>query len=134
VAYVSSVTLTELDSQECLALLRDNDTGRVAFVSGDHPVILPVNYALDGDLIVFRTGPGQKLTEIPMRNVAFEIDGKVADGAWSVLAQGYAREVTNAIGEPYESLRAIPIPVTAPGDRDHWIAIHVDQITGRRIH
>jgi hypothetical protein len=42
--------------------------------------------------------------------------------------------VTNAIGEPYESLRAIPIPVTAPGDRDHWIAIHVDQITGRRIH
>jgi len=127
-------TLTELDEDECSALLRGNHTGRVAFVSGERPVILPVNYVLDGELIVFRTAPGQKLAEIPMRHVAFEIDGTTADGsAWSVLAQGQAWEMTDAIGKAAEALRAIPIPIQAPGDKDHWIAIKVTQLTGRRI-
>ncbi len=127
-------TLTHLDGDECWELLRGNHTGRVAFVSGVRPVILPVNYVVDDESIVFRTAAGQKLAEIPMRHVAFEIDGTTADGAWSVLAQGHAREMTTAIGAASEALRAIPIPIQAPGDKDHWIAIRVSRLTGRRVH
>lgn len=96
-------------------------------------MIAPVNYVLDGELIVFRTAPGQKLSDTPMRYVAFEIDGTDADGAWSVVAQGHAREMTTAIGVASEALRAIRIPIQTPGDKDHWIAIAVSQLSGRRI-
>ena len=91
--------LVELDEAECSALLRSNHTGRVAFVSGDRPLVLPVNYVIHGDLIVFRTAPGRKLAEVPMRHVAFEVDGATAEGSWSVLAQGFAREMTDVLGE-----------------------------------
>lgn len=126
--------LTPMDGDECWELLRANHTGRVAFVSGDRPVILPVNYVVDDESIVFRTAVGQKLAEIPMRHVAFEIDGTTADRAWSVLAQGRAREMTTALGEASAALRAIPIPIQAPGEKDHWIAIKVSRLTGRRVH
>lgn len=75
----------ELDPDECRRRLRENDLGCVAIVSGDHPVILPVNDVIHGDLIVVRTDSGKKLAEIPMRIVAFAIDG---GGTSSVLVQG----------------------------------------------
>lgn len=125
--------LVELDEAECSALLRSNHTGRVAFVSDDRPLVLPVNYVVHGDLIVFRTQPGRKLAEVPMRHVAFEVDGATAEGSWSVLAQGFAREMTDVLGETADAIRSLPIPVEAPGERDHWIAITISELTGRRI-
>ena len=125
--------LVELNETECAALLRDNHTGRVAWVTGDRPMVLPVNYVVHDDVIVFRTAPGRKLAEIPLRHVAFEVDGATADGSWSVLAQGFAREMTTALGEAADAIRALPIPVEAPGDRDYWIAITIHELTGRRI-
>lgn len=125
--------LVELDEAECSALLRSNHTGRVGFVSGDRPLVLPVNYVVHESSIVFRTAPGRKLAEIPMRHVAFEIDGPSPDGTWSVLAQGFAREMTDALGVVADAIRALPIPVEAPGERDHWIAISIRELTGRRI-
>jgi len=126
--------ISQLDADECMSLLSQHDLGRVAFVSDSVPVILPVNYVLDGNMIVFRTDPGQKLAEIPMRQVAFEIDGGTESNAWSVLAQGLAREITNAVGMRYEALRDVPIPVQAPGEKVHWIAVDIAQLSGRRIH
>lgn len=125
--------VTELNEAECSALLGDSHLGRVGFVSGDHPVILPVNYVFDEGLIVFRTDPGHKLEDVPMHHVAFEIDGADDHGPWSVLAQGHAREVTTALGDVYETLRKIPIPVQAPGEKEHWVAIEITRLTGRRI-
>ena len=125
--------LVELDDAECSALLQSSHTGRVAFVSGDRPLVLPVNYVVHRDQIVFRTAPGRKLAEIPLRHVAFEVDGATEDGSWSVLAQGFAREMTDALGEAADAIRALPIPVEAPGERDYWIAITIGELTGRRI-
>lgn len=125
--------MTDLDSDACMSLLSDNDIGRIAFVSDDTPVILPVNYVFRSGLIVFRTDPGEKLTEIPMRRVAFEIDGRSDDHSWSVMAQGHARDVTTALGKAYEELRDSVIDVSAPGDKSHWIAIEVTHLSGRMI-
>jgi nitroimidazol reductase NimA-like FMN-containing flavoprotein (pyridoxamine 5'-phosphate oxidase superfamily) len=125
--------LVELDEAECSELLHGHHTGRVGFVSEDRPLILPVNYVIHRDQIVFRTAPGRKLAEIPLRHVAFEVDGATADGSWSVVAQGFAREMTDALGEAADAIRALPIPVEAPGERDYWIAITISELTGRRI-
>jgi nitroimidazol reductase NimA-like FMN-containing flavoprotein (pyridoxamine 5'-phosphate oxidase superfamily) len=125
--------LVELDEAECTELLHNHHTGRVAFVSDDRPLILPVNYVIHRDQIVFRTAPGRKLAEIPMRHVAFEVDGATAQGSWSVVAQGFAREMTDALGEVADAIRALTIPVEAPGERDYWIAITIGELSGRRI-
>jgi Pyridoxamine 5'-phosphate oxidase len=46
-----------LDRDQCLRLLADEVIGRLAVIAGNTPAIFPVNYALDGDTIVFRTDP-----------------------------------------------------------------------------
>ena len=57
---MSSYGLDVLDRDECLTLLTTQSVGRVG-LGGEHPVVLPVLFAmLDGD-IVFRTAPGEKL-------------------------------------------------------------------------
>lgn len=50
--------LRVLDRDQCLRLLADDEIGRLAVIAGNTPAIFPVNYALDGDTIVFRTDPG----------------------------------------------------------------------------
>jgi nitroimidazol reductase NimA-like FMN-containing flavoprotein (pyridoxamine 5'-phosphate oxidase superfamily) len=62
-----------IDSDECRRLLADDQVGRVAVVIGATPMILPVNYALDGDDIVMRTMPGSRL-DVGQGHAAFEVD------------------------------------------------------------
>ena len=49
---------------ECLRLLASTTVGRVALTSKALPVILPVNYAVDGDTVVIRTRPGSLLAQL----------------------------------------------------------------------
>jgi len=126
----------DLTAETCRQLLAGEEVGRIAFAGDDgYPVVLPVNYRLDGDLIVFRTAEGLKLENVPLRRVAFEVDrfDPLARTGWSLLVRGYAREVTSAIGEPYESLRNAPLAPWAPGSKDHWLAVETESITGRQI-
>jgi nitroimidazol reductase NimA-like FMN-containing flavoprotein (pyridoxamine 5'-phosphate oxidase superfamily) len=123
-----------LDEEECRALLALRGMGRVAFVADGFPMILPVNYTLVGGLIVLRTDPGSKLTHLPLAPAAFEIDGRDDHRTmWSVVVQGHAREITTALGDTYERVRAAAIDVLAPGDKAHWIGIEIERISGRRI-
>lgn len=126
----------ELTPDACRKLLATEEVGRIAFQGSDgYPAVLPVNYRLDGDLVVFRTAEGLKLESVRLQRVAFEVDRlePAAKTAWSVLARGLARDVTSAIGEPYESMRAHPLIPWDPESKDHWVAIEIHSITGRRI-
>jgi hypothetical protein len=82
-----------LPRSACLELLGSAHVGRVAVSRYALPVILPVNYAMLGDDIVFATGTGSKSLAIADETViAFEVD-KIdpADrSGWSVLAVGKA--------------------------------------------
>ena len=49
--------LIELDRAECLELLAAKSVGRIAYVSDTGPRILPVNYILSDDCVIFRTVP-----------------------------------------------------------------------------
>jgi len=70
--------------------------GRVALIDQGEPVILPVNHAMDGEAVVFRTARGSKLmaadNEMP---VAFEVDGFDEDrrAGWSVVVRGKVTSV-----------------------------------------
>ena len=97
-------------------------------------IVLPVNYAMDGEQIVFRTAAGSKLTAAVRRApVTFEIDH--ADTAfqtgWSVMVSGFADEAIEA--EHIARLEALPLRSWAPGEKDHWVVIAPESITGRRV-
>ena len=54
--------LEELDHEECLTLIASMSIGRLAVqVEDASPLVVPINYILDGEIVVFRTGPGTKL-------------------------------------------------------------------------
>lgn len=125
-----------LTENECLALLRSRTVGRIAFGLGGEIEIFPVNYGMEGRIIVFRTGPGAKLSAVPNTAVAFEVDGWDAErgSGWSVVAKGRAEEITTNSGRVAEHLRRVPIQPVGPGDKWHWLAIQPSEITGRRFH
>ncbi len=56
--------LEVLTEQQCRELLASRDLGRIVFSIGDQPEALPVNYATDGSIVVFRTGEGQKAQQV----------------------------------------------------------------------
>jgi nitroimidazol reductase NimA-like FMN-containing flavoprotein (pyridoxamine 5'-phosphate oxidase superfamily) len=127
--------LEEISPEECRKLLSENRVGRLAVVVGGRPLIFPVNYVFDEDRVVFRTDEGLKLHHVPLRRVAFEIDGydESAGTGWSVVVQGSTYEITRAIDSRSEELRRLPVQPFAPGEKPHWIEIQADTVTGRRI-
>jgi nitroimidazol reductase NimA-like FMN-containing flavoprotein (pyridoxamine 5'-phosphate oxidase superfamily) len=128
--------LGELSKDECLELLADRQVGRVAVVAEGQPMILPVNYVLDGDLIVFRTDPGTKLDHGSLDRVAFEVDeiDLAHHEGWSVVVAGTGREITGALDEASEREQSLPLQPWASGPKEHWIRIVAPAITGRRLH
>jgi CBS-domain-containing membrane protein len=125
--------LRVLDLDTCLSRLRSAPMGRVSFVRDGAPVILPVNHAMDGTTVVFRTTWGSKLLVAEgAEQVAFEVDG-IDPGprrGWSVLIRGAATRVyDDAAVDRYERL---PLRWwTPPPPEPVWIAIRPDEITGR---
>lgn len=124
-----------LSREECLQLLASVPVGRVAVSVDALPVILPVNFGLLGEDVVFRTAPGSKL-DAAVRNavVAFEVDhyDPVYHTGWSVLVTGVAEEVTDPL--VLAAARALPLePWALDGLADHVVRIRTGMISGRRI-
>lgn len=121
--------LVELDRTECLALLREHRVGRFAAVDRDGlPFVVPVNYVLEGETVLFRTHPGTKLDALRRRPVAFQIDAvdEARRSGWSVLVQGIAHEAS-----PHDLGEVDPEPWAEAGA--YWIQVVPRSITGRRF-
>ena len=126
--------LEELSTAECLRLLGGHGVGRVAVVSDDYPVVVPVNYRVvdveQGVVVVVRTQPGSVIDRA--LNVGFEVDGidAVHRTGWSVLVRGLLGHIDDAdvalIGEEID-----PGPWVA--DRSSWLVVRPTAITGRRL-
>ncbi|MFB9682382.1 pyridoxamine 5'-phosphate oxidase family protein [Streptosporangium vulgare] len=131
---LDSAGLQILSRQECLALLASASIGRIVFTDRALPAVQPVNFVLDGQDIVIRTGIGSKLAAATSGAiVAFEADDfdPTTHTGWSVTAIGPAR----AAHEPHEiqHLSTLPLHTWAPGSRDHYILVRAEHITGRRL-
>ena len=126
--------LEVLDRDECMRLLGLAGIGRVAVVDGGQPMIFPVNYVVDSEQVLFRTGKGSKLeSAVRHRPVVFEIDHSdpMYHTGWSVIVAGHAHEVTDP--ERLAAIDLLPLRPWAAGDKDHVVAIPTERVTGRRI-
>ncbi|MFJ9736773.1 DUF1918 domain-containing protein [Streptomyces sp. NPDC101166] len=127
--------LRDLGPQECRRLLSTHGVGRVAVSAPDgHPAVVPVNYDVLGDDIVFRTAPDSVPAAAVGTEVAFEVDhvDEAMSEGWSVLAVGPAGVVTEPEAVRGLARRARTTP-WAGGERDMWVSIRPTRLTGRRI-
>lgn len=125
-----------IEREECVRLLAGEEIGRVGFVNGSTPEILPVNYALDGDAVVFATASGSKLRCADRGPITFEVDhlDTATRSGWSVVVHGDAHEVTDLDAPRFvEVVRSLVLHPWARGERSHFVRIEPRVITGRRV-
>ena len=94
-----------------------------------------MNHGVRDKAVVFRTDRGSKLRGLvrsPM--VCFEVDGTSAANriGWSVMVKGRATELTS--GPDLAEAKALPLEYWGRGEKDHWIRIEPESVTGRRIY
>jgi nitroimidazol reductase NimA-like FMN-containing flavoprotein (pyridoxamine 5'-phosphate oxidase superfamily) len=121
------ISLERLSREECFQLLATMSIGRVAVAQpGGAPLVLPVNFAVEGDVIVLRTDPGSKLDALRQHPASFQVDliDPVRRTGWSVLVQGISYETSPA---------SVEVESWDGGPKAHWIRIFPGAITGRRL-
>lgn len=120
---------------DCFQLLTSVPLGRIGFVAGGEVVILPVNFLVDGQDVVFRTAEGSKLSAVEVGHyVGFEADSyDAATGTgWSVVVNGLAEIVDS--DEEEARLDTLGLSSWGSGDSGRvWVRIRPLSITGRRI-
>jgi nitroimidazol reductase NimA-like FMN-containing flavoprotein (pyridoxamine 5'-phosphate oxidase superfamily) len=125
---------TILEPDECWALLRTVEVGRLGISIAAHPDIFPINFVCDHGTVVFRTAEGTKLAGAVLgRGVAFEADGYDRDAgeAWSVVIKGQAREIERML-ELFDALD-LPLHPWHSSPKHRFVRIIPDEITGRRF-
>lgn len=123
-----------LEAEECLALLGDQQVGRLAVATRDLPDIFPINFVVDRGCVVFRTAEGTKLAAAVLgRGVAFEIDGldERTDEAWSVIVKGHAVELQR-MRQLFDAAE-LPLYPWHASPKHRYVRIEPVQITGRRF-
>ena len=121
--------------EECAELLRGGIIGRVAIASPSGPHIIPVNYSVVDDSIVFRTTPYSVIgTHGRDALTAFEVDyfDYADQRGWSVVARGRC----DAIAGPDEIelvRQARPPRPWADGPRNLYFRLRWSELTGRRL-
>jgi len=125
----------ELTEAECVHLLSAGVVGRVAMSTPEGPLIVPVNYAVHDEAIVFRTSPYSEMSRHGWgTELAFEVDELdygTLQGS-SVVARGRGRVV-----EDPDEVAAIrtgwqPRP-WAGGSRGVFVKLPWRRLTGRRV-
>ncbi len=126
--------VTKLLPAECRRLIAAGGIGRIAFATTSGPAVLPVNFAVVAGTIVIRTGEGTAIDGHAGERVAFEVDhlDEALSQGWSVLVRGPAHRVTHP-AELQIVRRDAAIWPWPGGDRDVYVRVIPDTITGRRI-
>jgi transcriptional regulator with XRE-family HTH domain len=126
--------VTKLMPAECHRLIAAGGIGRIAFCTTSGPAVLPVNFAAVAGTIVVRTAEGTAIDGHADEQVAFEVDhiDEALSQGWSVLVRGRAHRVAHPaeLQNIQRDARVWPWP---GGDRDVYVRIVPDTITGRRI-
>jgi len=123
--------VTELSPEECWEMLRGEEFGRLAYRLVDEVHITPINYAVDGGSLLFRTAEGNKLLAVAMGSeVAFEIDRYGEESARSVVVRGTARLLPED-----EAHRAdnVPLRPWVPTLKYNVVEIQPSVVSGREF-
>ena len=121
--------VTELTLEECWQMLRDEEFGRIAYRLVDEVHITPINYAVDGGTLLFRTAEGNKLLAVVMGSeVAFEIDRYGEESARSVVVRGTARLLPEDEAHRADNL---PLRPWVPTLKYNVVEIQPNVVSGR---
>ncbi len=122
----------DLPLWECHQLLNRHTVGRICVFDDGYPLALPVNYQFVTresvvPAIVIRTRPGNVISR-SLGTASFEVDeiDMAARRAVSVLVRGRLIKAARWTG----------LPDTFPWvteERDDWLALQVESMTGRRF-
>jgi uncharacterized protein len=127
------MTRRAIGTDEALSLLErgGQQVGRLVATLAGEPVVFPLNYAVDGDAIVFRTEVGTKLTAITRSMVTFEVDHIDEAGlGWTVSFEGLAQELLDADPPALRArIEASSLETWPGGSRSHVV-----RITPYRVH
>jgi uncharacterized protein len=126
--------LIELDRAECMELLAAKSVGRIAYASDTGARILPVNYILVEDSVIFRTAPAGEIFGNALNSIcAFEIDetDEFFESGWSVVAVGRLQLATE---DDFAGMRYGKLPEPwAGGSRWMFVRLPCEQVSGRRV-
>ncbi|MEU0953080.1 pyridoxamine 5'-phosphate oxidase family protein [Streptomyces niveus] len=126
--------LRRLTERECWDRLGTHGVGRLGLPGDTAPVVVPVNFLVDGRSVVYRTEPGSVPAVDAGTSLSFEADRLDEErmSGWSVLLTGTAEHVTDpaALGVLADRTGSRP---WAGGSRPLWIRLLPDQISGRVI-
>jgi nitroimidazol reductase NimA-like FMN-containing flavoprotein (pyridoxamine 5'-phosphate oxidase superfamily) len=124
-----------LDRRTCLELLQTVAIGRVAWAAENgHAVVLPVNFVVDGDSVIFRTSGGSKLDAIreghPLSFEADDVEPALHVG-WSVLVTGMAQILADP--DEIHRLQELPLAPWEPTPKPFYVRVRAGEVTGRRL-
>jgi nitroimidazol reductase NimA-like FMN-containing flavoprotein (pyridoxamine 5'-phosphate oxidase superfamily) len=126
--------LKEMSYDDCRRRLAEESVGRVGLCTPAGPQIIPVNYIVDGDAIVFRTVPYGVLGSYARgTQLAFEVDhlDHATSAGWSVVATG-----RSSVVEEHEDLmryRDVGPQPWAGGSRFMYVRLPWRTLSGRIV-
>ena len=121
-----------LTPDQCWEVLRAEEFGRLAFALVDEIHITPINYAVDDDVLLFRTAEGSKLLSVVMGgDVAFEVDRYGEESARSVVVRGSARLLPEDEAHRAEN---VPLRPWVPTLKYNVVEIIPEVVSGREFH
>jgi nitroimidazol reductase NimA-like FMN-containing flavoprotein (pyridoxamine 5'-phosphate oxidase superfamily) len=124
-----------LSPSECRRLLNATTVGRLGYSTANGPRIVPMNFTVVGDRLIFRTKPDTEAGRCANRaQVAFEVDqvDEFLHAGWSVLVTGEANQITP---RELQLLDIFQAPDPWPeGERSLFLQLPLATMTGRRVH
>jgi nitroimidazol reductase NimA-like FMN-containing flavoprotein (pyridoxamine 5'-phosphate oxidase superfamily) len=126
--------LEVMTAEECAARLAEGGIGRFLFVTERGPVAVPVNYAMLGEDVVFRTDDRSAAAgTVGRQPVSFDVDhfDEALREGWSVLVSGAASMLTRP--EDVREAEQLGIEPWAGGERDAYVRVVPAEVSGRRI-
>lgn len=121
----------ELTDEECWDFLASHELGRLAYRLVGELDIAPVNYAVDGRTLLFRTDPGSKLLGVELdATVAFEVDEVVDETARSVVIRGHARRL--GVDEEHRADQ-VPLHTWVGTPTRYVVEVRPEEVSGREL-
>ena len=131
---VDPAGLEVLSESRCFALLATMPVGRVLYSDQALPVIVPVNFKLDGTDVVVRTARRSRLaSKAAGQVVAFEADqiDVATRSGWSVVLTGRFELVEDAAEVAH--LESLGLESWVPAPTDRYLRMRPDIVSGRLI-
>lgn len=124
--------LDEIDTAASWRRLGGASLGHLGMRTERGVDIVPVNFLVFEDAIIFRSAPGAKflhLTNDPA--VAFQVDGVTLRSRWSVVATGEAHRMNE---EPdIRRTGILDLHTQSPTEKWNYVRITVEHISGREF-